>query len=91
MPINIERLEVTIMGLGFFSSAQSQDQGQQAQAGTQEIPPKHKEEILQFERARALGQATQTGYGVFFSREVPNPSGCVPVKPAVGEPALAGG
>ena len=49
------------------------------------------EKRLPSEGDRALGQAAQRGCGVFFSGEIPNPPGHRPVRPALGDPALAGG
>ncbi|PKU48213.1 rna-directed dna polymerase from mobile element jockey- hypothetical protein [Limosa lapponica baueri] len=43
-----------------------------------------------FEGARTLEQAAQRRCGVSFSGDVQNPPGCVPVQPAVDEPALSG-
>ena len=39
----------------------------------------------------ALEQAAQGGCGVSFSGDIQDPPGQVPVQPAVGDPALAGG
>jgi len=39
----------------------------------------------------ALAQAAQGGCGVSFSGDIPDPPGCDPVQPALGDPASAGG
>ncbi|PKU46509.1 hypothetical protein llap_3185 [Limosa lapponica baueri] len=64
--------------------------GNGAQTGTQEIPSQREEKILYFEGAGAVDQASQSGCGVPFSGDFPNLPGCVPVQPALGEPALVG-
>ncbi|PKU35079.1 hypothetical protein llap_14617 [Limosa lapponica baueri] len=72
------------------SGAQKQDERQRAQTGTQEIPCEHKEKLLHFEGARALEQAAQRGCGVYFSGDVPNSPGGVPVQSALGHPVWQG-
>jgi len=37
-----------------------------------------------------MAQAAQRGCGVSVSVELKDPSGCDPVQPALGDPALAG-
>jgi len=74
-----------------FSGAQRQDKGQQAQIEAQEVPSEHDEELLPSEGDRALEQAAQGGGGVSFSRDIQDPPGQVPLRPAVGDPASAGG
>ncbi|GAB0208610.1 mitochondrial enolase superfamily member 1 [Grus japonensis] len=75
----------------FFSGAQRQDKGQQAQTGTQEVPSEHEKNLLHFESDQALEQAAQRGCGVSFSGDTKNPPGRNPVQHALGDPALAGG
>jgi len=75
----------------FFSGAQRQDKGQWAQTEAQEIPSERDEELLHSEGDGALEQAAQRGCEVSFSGDIQDPPGQVPVQPAVGDPALAGG
>jgi len=49
-----------------------------------------KEELLYFEGNRAVEQAAQGGCGVSFSGDIQDPPGWGPVRPALGDPALAG-
>ncbi|PKU32536.1 hypothetical protein llap_17159 [Limosa lapponica baueri] len=49
------------------------------------------EKLLSCEGGRALEQAAQRGCGVSFSGDIQTPPGFVPVQPALGDPALAGG
>ncbi|PKU44304.1 hypothetical protein llap_5391 [Limosa lapponica baueri] len=51
----------------------------------------HEEELLYFEGGRALEEAAQGGGGISFSGDIQTPPGHVPVQPALGGPALAGG
>jgi len=74
-----------------FSSAQQHDKGQWAQTEAQEVPSEHEEEFLHFEGDGALEQAAQGGCGVSFSGDIQDPSGQGPLRPAVGDPASAGG
>ena len=78
-------------GQTLFSGAQQQDKGQRAQTEAEEVPSEHEEELLYSERDGALAQATQGGCGVSFFADIQGPPGQVPVLPAVGDPALAGG
>uniref|UniRef100_A0A8C3KH44 Syntrophin alpha 1 n=2 Tax=Calidris pygmaea TaxID=425635 RepID=A0A8C3KH44_9CHAR len=78
-------------GQSFFSGAQGQEKRERAQTGTQEVPPKREEELLCCEGGRALEEAAQRGGGVSFSGDIQTPPGHVPVGPALGGPALAGG
>jgi len=78
-------------GQTFFSGAQQQDKGQRAQTEAEEVLSEHEEELLPSECDGALAQATQGGYGVSFSGDIPDPPGQGPVQPAVGDPASAGG
>ena len=76
-------------GQTLFSCAQWQDT--RAQTAAQEVPSEHEEELLPSEGDGALAQAAQGGCGVSFSGDIPDPPGCGPVQPAVGDPASAGG
>ena len=78
-------------GQALFSGAQQQDKGQWAQTEAQEVPFEHEEELLPSEGDGALEQAAQGGCGVSFSGDIQDPPGQVPVQPAVGDPASAGG
>ena len=73
-----------------FSGPQCLDKGQWAQVGTQEVPPQY-EEKLSCEGAIAVAQAAQGGCGFSFPGDIQNPPGRVPVPPALGVPAQAGG
>ena len=68
-----------------------QEKGQRAQTEAEEVPSEHEEELIYSERDGALAQATQGGCGVSFFADIQGPPGQVPVLPAVGDPALAGG
>ncbi len=57
----------------FFSGAQEQDEGQQAQTGTQEVPSEHEEELLY------CGTGCTGGLCVSFSGDSQNPPECSPV------------
>lgn len=57
----------------------------------QEVPLQQEEKLLHWEGERALEQAAQTGGGVSFYGDFQTPPGCVPVQPALGDPALVGG
>jgi len=78
-------------GQTLFRGAQWQDKGQWAQTEAREVPSEHEEELLPSEFDGALEQAAQGGCGVSFSGDIQDPSGQVPVQPAVGDPASAGG
>jgi len=78
-------------GQALFSSAQRQDKGQWAQTEAQEVPCEHEEEFVHSEGDGALEQAAQGGCVLSFSGDIQDPPGQVPVQPAVGDPALAGG
>ena len=73
------------------SCAASRVKGQWAQTEAQKVPSEHEEELLLSEGDGALEQAAQGGCGVSFSGDIQDPPGRVPVQPAVGDPALAGG
>jgi len=62
-----------------------------AQTEAQEVPSEHEEELLPSEGDGALEQAAQGGCGFCFSGDIQDLPGQVPVQPAVGDPALAGG
>jgi len=62
-----------------FSGTQQQDKGQQAQTGIHFVPYKHEGKILNLEGDRALEQAAHRGCGVFFSGNIQNSPGCLPV------------
>jgi len=78
-------------GQALFSSAQRQDKGQWAQTKAQKVPSVHEEELLPSEGDGALDQFAQGGGGVSFSADIQDPSGQGPLRPAVGDPASAGG
>jgi len=78
-------------GQTLFSVAQRQDKGQRAQTEAQEVLSEHEEELLPSEGDGALAQAAQGGCGVSFSGDIQDLPGQVPVQPAVGDPASAGG
>ena len=78
-------------GQTLFSGAQRQDKGQRAQTEAYEVPSEHEEELLPSEGDGALEQAAQGGSGFFFSGDVQDLPRQGPVKPAVGDPASAGG
>ena len=59
------------------------NEGQWAETGTQGVPYKHKEELLNCEGDRALEEAAQRGCGVSLSEAAQDPSGCLPVQPTV--------
>lgn len=65
---------------------QWQHRGQRAQTVTQEIPYKYKEKLFYFEGDKALDQAVPSSVESLLQ----NPSGCKPVRPALGECALLG-
>ena len=65
--------------------------GCMAQTEAQEVPSEHEEELLPSEGDGALEQAAQGGCGVSFSGDIQDPPGQSPVRPAVGDPASAGG
>ena len=79
------------MGPDSFQWCPTTGQEQWAQTGTQEVPAKHEEKLLSCEGARAGAQAAQGGCGVSFPGDIQNPPGRVPVPPALGVPAQAGG
>jgi len=54
-------------GQTLFSGAQRQDKGQWAQTEAQEVPAKHKEELLHSEGDGALEHVVQGGCGFSFS------------------------
>jgi len=78
-------------GQALFSCAQRQNKGQWAQTEAQEVPSEDEEELLPSEGGGALEQAAQGGCGVSFSGDIQDPPGRGPLKPTVGDPALAGG
>ena len=78
-------------GQALSSGAQRQDKGQRAQTEAEEVPAEHEEELLPSEGDGALAQVAQTGCGVSFSGDIPDPPGCSAVQPALGDPASAGG
>jgi len=65
--------------------------GQRAQTEAEEVPPEYEEEFLPSEGDGALAQAAQGGGGVSFSGDIQDLPGQVPLQPAVGDPASAGG
>jgi len=78
-------------GQTLSSVAQQQDKGQWAQTEAEEVPAEDEEELLPSEGDGALAQAAQGGCGVSFSGDIPDPLGCGPVQPALGDPALVRG
>jgi len=67
-----------------FGGVQQENKGQWAESGTQEIPNKHKEELIYGESGGALEDAAQRGCGVSFSGDAQEPPGCLPLRHAVG-------
>ncbi|KAJ7417875.1 hypothetical protein BTVI_31140 [Pitangus sulphuratus] len=49
------------------------------------------EELLYIEEGRVLEQAAHRGHGVSLSGDIQNPPGHIPVSPAPGDSAFAGG
>ena len=79
-------------GARLFSVVPSdRTKGQWAQTEAQEVLSEHEEELLPSEGDGALEQVAQGGCGVSFSGDIQDPPGQVPVQPAVGDPASAGG
>jgi len=64
---------------------------QWAQTEAEEVLSEHEEELLPSEGDGALAQAAQGGCGVSFSGDIQDPPGQGPLRPAVGDPASAGG
>lgn len=65
--------------------------GQGTKVETQEIRSKYVAKLLYFEDDRALEHSAVRKCGVSFSGDIQNLSGCDPLQPALGEPALPGG
>ena len=60
------------------------NKGQQAETEMQEVPYKHKEELLYCKGGRAVEQAAQRECGV-FSSDIYSLPGLFPVQPTVGK------
>lgn len=57
----------------------------------QEVPSQHEEELLFIEGGKTLEEAAQGGHGVSVSGDIQTSPGYIPVLPALGGLALAGG